>query len=300
MASSSSNASSPFESDAKPFFSIVIASTRRTATVATLLDSLLRQSFRNFEAIIVDQNGDDRLEPIMRRFQPALALRRIHQSVQNASLARNAGAAIATGDWLAFADDDCHYHAETLSTAADLIGVRRPHVLAGNVVCPDGKDTSPWFKGRGPLNAITVLTCLYESCLFFRRDSFLELGGFNPEFGPGARYPASEGADLLYRFLRLYPLGEAWFDSSVYCIHPRKIPPFNDAALERGRLYAIGRGALAAAHPNLANLTHLGLVVARNLVYAALFGGKRRAYHLSRIRAYREGFTRYSDRALEA
>lgn len=268
--------------------------------MAALLNSLLRLSFRNFEAIIVDQNGDDRLGPIMRRFEPGLRLHRVHQTVQNASLARNAGAAMATGDWLVFADDDCTYHPETLSSAADVIAARRPHVLAGNVICPDGKEISPWFKGRGPLNALTVLICLYESCLFFRRDSFLDLGGFDPEFGPGARYPASEGAELLYRFLRTHPRGEAWFDSSVYCFHPRKVPPFNHAALERGRLYAFGRGALAAAHPNLANLTHLGLVVARNLAYAALFGGKRRAYYLSRVRAYREGFTRYNDRALEA
>jgi glycosyltransferase involved in cell wall biosynthesis len=300
MESSSANASSVCRSAATPFFSVVIASAGRSAAVVALLDSLLRQSFRNFEAIIVDQNGDDRLGPIIRRFEPDLALRRFRQTVQNASLARNAGAAIATGDWLVFADDDCTYHPETLSSAADVIAARRPQVVAGNVICPDGRKLTPWFHGRGPLNAITVLTCLHESCLFFKRRSFLEIGGFDPEFGPGARYPASEGPDLLYRFLHAHPRGEAWFDSSIYCFHPRKIPPFNDAALERGRRYAVGRGALAAAHPNLANLTHLALAVARNLAYAALFGGKRRAYHLSRIRAYREGFTRYSDRALEA
>jgi glycosyltransferase involved in cell wall biosynthesis len=284
----------------KPFFSIVIASAGRTATVATLLDSLLRQRFRAFEAIIVDQNGDDRLGPILPPFQPALALRRIRQTVRNASLARNSGARIAAGEWLVFADDDCHYHPETLSAAAEIIGTLRPQVLAGNVVCPDGKKLTPWFQGCGPLNGMTVLTCLLESCLFFKRDSFLDLGGFDPEFGPGGRYHAGEGAELLYRFLRTHPRGEARFDSSIYCFHPRKVPPYDDAALERGRLYALGRGALAAAHPNLANLTHLGLALARNLAYAALSSGKRRAYHLSRIRAFHEGFAQYSERALNA
>ena len=300
MERSAPNPSGLSGSAAQPFFSVVIASAGRTATVATLLDSLLRQRFRAFEAIIVDQNGDDRLGPILRQFQPALALRRIHQAVPNASLARNAGAQIAAGDWLVFADDDCYYHPETLSTAAEIIGTLRPQVLAGDVVCPDGKKLSPWFQGRGPLNGMTVVTCLYESCLFFKREPFLGLGGFDPEFGPGARYHAGEGAELLYRFLRTHPRGKARFDSSIYCFHPRKVPPYDDAALERGRLYALGRGALAAAHPNLANLTHLGLALARNLAYAALSSGKRRAYHLSRIRAFREGFAQYSNRTLKA
>jgi glycosyltransferase involved in cell wall biosynthesis len=297
---SSRNASNLFWPVAKPFFSIVIASTGRTASVVTLLESLLRQRFQHFEAIVVDQNGDDRLGPIMRRFQPTLALRRIRRTVQNASLARNAGARMAAGDWLVFADDDCYYHSETLSAAADVIGARHPQVLAGNVICPDGRKLSPWFQGRGPLNAMTVLTCLLESCLFFKRDSFLGLGGFDPEFGPGGRYHAAEGADLLYRFLRTHPHGEAWFDSSIYCFHPRKIPPYDDAALERARLYALGRGALAAAHPNLLNLTHLGLALVRNLAYAAVSSGKRRAYYISRIRASCEGFTQYGDRAFKA
>jgi glycosyltransferase involved in cell wall biosynthesis len=297
---SSPNASDPPDSAARPFFSLVIASVERTATLAALLESLRHQRFRDFEVIVVDQNGDDRLGPIIDRFQPDLALRRLRRTAQNASLARNAGAGAAAAEWLVFADDDCCYHPATLSVAAEVIGLLRPQVLAGDVVFPDGTRLGPRLQDRGLLNTMTVLTRLFESCLFFRRDAFLALGGFDPEFGPGARYHASEGPDLLYRFLRAHPGGAAWFDSSIYCFHPRKIPPYDDAALERGRLYGIGRGALAAAHPNVGNLTIFGLALARNLVYAALFGGKRRAYHLSRIRALCNGFAQYGGRALKA
>lgn len=284
----------------KPFFSVVIASLERTDAVATLLDSLLGQRFTDFEAIIVDQNCDDRLDSVTRRFQSGLPLRRIRQTVQNASLARNAGARTAAGDWLVFADDDCYYHAETLSGAAAVIEDLRPQVLAGNIICPDGTRLSPSFRGRGSLTKMTVLTRLFESCLFFKRDTFLRLGGFSSEFGPGARFRACEGPDLLYRFLRAHPHGGAWFDSSIYCLHPRKIPPYDHAALERGRSYALARGALAATHPNLANLTHFGVSLARNFAFAARFGGMRRAYHVSRIRAYWQGFTQYRERTLKA
>ncbi|HWI26354.1 MAG TPA: glycosyltransferase family A protein [Stellaceae bacterium] len=288
----SSPVSNVFGSTAKPFFSIVIASVERTDTVATLLDSLLSQRFRDFETIIVDQNPDDRLGPVTDRFQSCLPLQRIRQTVQNASLARNAGARIAAGEWLVFADDDCHYHPETLSDAAAAIESLRPQVLAGSIVYQDGTKLSAYFQGRGALTTLTVLTRLFESCLFFKRDAFLKLGGFDSEFGPGALFHACEGPDLLYRFLRTCPYGAAWFDASIYCFHPRKIPPYDAAAVERGRLYALGRGALAATHPNLANLTLFGASLARNLAYAALFGGTRRVYHLSRIRGFCEGFRR--------
>ena len=96
-------------------FSLILATVGRTVELNRLFDSLLVQTFHDFEVIVVDQNQDERLMPIVHRARClGLAIRHVHYFPPNLALARNAGIAQARGQWLGFPDDDCWYEPHTL------------------------------------------------------------------------------------------------------------------------------------------------------------------------------------------
>ena len=78
------------------------------------LDSISRQTFRDFEVIAVDDGSTDASGEILDNYQADFPLRRIHQSNQGLSGARNAAMDVATGEYLLMVDSDDRIHPRIL------------------------------------------------------------------------------------------------------------------------------------------------------------------------------------------
>ena len=89
-----------------PSFDLVVATVGRTDELGRLLDSLAAQDYERLRVVVVDQNDDERLAPILAG--RALQLEHV-RSVRGLSRARNAGLRLIEGDVVAFPDDDCTY-----------------------------------------------------------------------------------------------------------------------------------------------------------------------------------------------
>jgi GT2 family glycosyltransferase len=91
---------------ATPFVSVIIPHYNDLAALAVCLAGLARQSWPGdrMEIIVADNNSACGLDEVRR---VAAGCRVIHAPIQGAGPARNAGAAVATGDVLAFIDSDC-------------------------------------------------------------------------------------------------------------------------------------------------------------------------------------------------
>ena len=75
------------------------------------IDSVLAQTFTDFELILVDDGSPDRCGLICDEYaEKDNRIRVIHQENQKASAARNAGLKIARGEWIAFIDPDDWIH----------------------------------------------------------------------------------------------------------------------------------------------------------------------------------------------
>ena len=80
-----------------PRFSLIIPTFGRAIELAELLASIVNQKRGDIEVIIVDQNEDARVAPLVEALPSDLTVLHIRLQDKNPSMARNAGLAVACG-----------------------------------------------------------------------------------------------------------------------------------------------------------------------------------------------------------
>ncbi len=180
-------------------FSLIVATRDRPASLENLLFSLVRQEYKNFEVIIIDQGKELPADQVCDLFSNQLALRYFPQAEQGLSRARNFGMSKATGAIIAFPDDDCWYSPEILFMVSRLFQTN-PQV--GFI---SGQYSEPESQGRFPrkaqkINIWSVFRCISSITLFFRREVIQGMF-FDERLGAGSTLPASEETDFVIRLL---------------------------------------------------------------------------------------------------
>lgn len=106
---------------AHPYFSIIVPVYNRRGEVRDLCESLLHESSRDFELILVEDGSTDPCEDIAQEYKDkGLDVKYFYKANEGRSIARNHGLEHASGDYFVFFDSDCvippHY-IETLRKA---------------------------------------------------------------------------------------------------------------------------------------------------------------------------------------
>lgn len=228
--------------------SLVMATLGRTAEIDRCVDSLAAQTCQDFELIVVDQNPDDRLVPVVARARE-LGLECLHlrQQEPNQCLARNAGIAVAKGDVIAFPDDDCWYERDVVERV--LSRFQQQTGLDGLIALwhEKGRHSTGQlsFEQMGRFRAADAASCITQ---FYRLACVKKAGGFDHALGLHSWYGAGEETDLMMRVLRAGSFIEHAPDIVVHhAIHnPVGLPP--GQMFRRARKRARGTGALYVRH----------------------------------------------------
>ena len=102
-----------------PFFSIVISTKNRANLITTPIDSILNQTFVDFELIIVDNASEDNTEEVVKSYNDSRITYLRNEVDKERCFARNRGINASKGEYVCFLDSDDAYlenHLQTIYT----------------------------------------------------------------------------------------------------------------------------------------------------------------------------------------
>ena len=239
-----------FPDDPVFLISMVVATLGRSNELELLFASLAAFGRRDFEIILVDQNPDERLAPIVARWRDRLNIQHLRTDRAGVCRARNLGASKARGAWLLFPDDDCWYPPDLLKRFEAVSQAAPADFYCGRAVNAEGETIMGRFEpAPRTIGRENVWTTLIEWMLFVRRDAFDRSGGFDARIGPGSGTPwgAYEVQDLALNLLSTGARGH--YDPALTGHHPddREQAATPDGA-RKMRFYGAGLGYVMRKH----------------------------------------------------
>jgi glycosyltransferase involved in cell wall biosynthesis len=163
--------------------SLIVATLNRTNELERFLTSLNDQNLADIQVVIVDQNPDNRLLPIISEFHGNARI--IHKRIPpSLSLARNLGMECAEGDIIAFPDDDCWYPPGCLANVHQLLR-DRPEVdgATGQVQDEAGRPIARFGSKGEFVNLNNIWQRGSSVSMFLRRGVIRAVGEFNEDLG---------------------------------------------------------------------------------------------------------------------
>lgn len=114
-------------SNAKPLFSIIIPTYNRREKLKKAIESVLKQTHKDFELIIVDDGSKDNTGELVKSFIDERIVYKYQDNSGLPSVARNTGITIARGEWTCFLDSDDFWTDNKLAVVASEIN-KKPDV----------------------------------------------------------------------------------------------------------------------------------------------------------------------------
>lgn len=180
----------------KPRFSIITVSLNVQDSIEATILSVLNQSYRNFEYIIIDGKSTDKTFEIIQKYKKELAFI-VSESDSGIYSAMNKGASLAKGDYLYFLNaGDVLENNKILEEVADEIDKNDADLLYGKTRVMNSNNEGGYVKGKFLNKFLLRLGCkIGQQSVFVKRNVFNEVDGLNEKYKIAADF------DLLCKIL---------------------------------------------------------------------------------------------------
>ncbi|MGB2630908.1 MAG: glycosyltransferase family A protein [Candidatus Omnitrophota bacterium] len=161
----------------QPFFSVIIPTFNRKPFLEVAITSVLEQTFKDLELIVVDDGSTDGTKKLISKFKNSRIIYK-HQENRGVAGARNTGLALSSGKFVAFLDSDDRWIPEKLSVTADYIQ-KFPDISIfhteeiwhknGKMLEQKSKHKKPdghVYKNALPLCCISISTAVVDAMIF--------------------------------------------------------------------------------------------------------------------------------------
>ncbi len=179
--------------------SVVVCSYNGGRTLRGCLSSLMKLDFPDYEVILVDDGSTDDTAEIAAEFPQVIYH---HQQNLGLSVARNVGANLATGEIIAYTDDDCVADEFWLHYLVQAMRDQGVEAIGGPNITPESDGWVAKCVAASPGNPSHVMLDDRHAehvpgCnMAFRRSTLLGLGGFDRQFRV-----AGDDVDICWRLL---------------------------------------------------------------------------------------------------
>ena len=194
----------PAASDNAPLVSVIIPTFNRATMVGQAVESVLAQTFSDFELIVVDDGSTDETEKVLSGYLDQILY--LQQPNRGVSAARNRGIRRARGQLIAFLDSDDLWLPEKLFRQTRFFH-HRPEALicqTEEIWIRNGRRVNPKKRHQklsGDIFVPSLELCLVSpSAVMLRRLLFDEIGFFDEAL------PACEDYDLWLRISSRHPV----------------------------------------------------------------------------------------------
>lgn len=190
-----------------PFFSVIIPTHNRQEVVLRAIASVLAQTFKNYELIIVDDGSQDQTSLAVQKYlKKGVRYLRLSQR-QGVSFARNYGATQARGQYLAFLDSDDEWLPSKLARQFQFLqeNLHLKLIHCDEIWIRNGVRVNPMKKHQKKGGVIYLdclpLCCISPSAVVIEKNCFFKLGGFREDFA------VCEDYDLWLKICSRYEVG---------------------------------------------------------------------------------------------
>ena len=183
-----------------PAVSVIVPTYNHGRFLRTAIESVLNQTYRDLELIIVDDGSTDDTPQIVKRFQgPILYHRKAHEE---RAIARNTGIQMAKGQYIALIDSDDVWKPNRLERGVRLLENRTDVGLvhgevemidsSGRLLLDETRRIQKLYererRGGSTYEELLKSYALFSSTVLFRKNSFDRVGFYNQKFPPREDY----------------------------------------------------------------------------------------------------------------
>lgn len=196
--------------------SVIIPTYNRAATIERSVGSVLAQTYPPYEIIVVDDGSTDDTEQLVNAIgDERISYYRLPVN-GGVSAARNRGAHLANGTWLAFQDSDDCWREDKLQLQMEyaaihpeyplIYGAYRCHLSGGwSMEIPNWHPGEYPFMGEKPegelFPSLLIRNTIGAPTVLVKREEFLKTGGFDSSLR------SLEDWEFALRFAKEYPVG---------------------------------------------------------------------------------------------
>ncbi|HTV30244.1 MAG TPA: glycosyltransferase [Xanthobacteraceae bacterium] len=184
----------------KPEVSLVISTRNRAEKLRSCLDYIARQQPScAWELVVVDNGSTDGTRQVLDEFaaRAAFPVAVLFKSKPGLGRAHNVGWRAARSDIIAITDDDCYIAADYIDRVRETFSDPKIGFAGGRVDLFDPTDIPMTIRTSDQRELFKPQSfieggALLGANMMFRRRVLEELGGFDPDLGPGARFHGEE------------------------------------------------------------------------------------------------------------
>jgi glycosyltransferase involved in cell wall biosynthesis len=177
-----------------PLVSIILCTYNRAHLVKRAIASVLTQSYRNWELIIIDDGSTDATgQIVMPIVKSDPRIKYFYHTNKGLARSRNIGITLASGEYSTFLDSDDEYREDHLSFRVQVMGKNpSPDLIYGGIEYVGPVEKQFVSDAQRPGKKIHLSKCYASGTFFARTSAFRKLKGFR-------NLPFAEDFDFIRR-----------------------------------------------------------------------------------------------------